>query len=93
MSLSSPLTPQSLTDMDYLILTNTAAAQIEQINAAQGGVRSAVWKKDKQGRKLLPAALLGDCQDGQTWQDYREVLESLETVTLTHADFPTEDEA
>ncbi len=64
----------------HLIVTTASASQIDSININQGGRRSIQCREDAQGRQIIPAELLTDCGPGQTWEDYAEVLQSLEQV-------------
>lgn len=63
--------------MNMLILTPENQSELEALNASGEPSRQLSVLPLTDGNAALPADLLADCAEGQTWEHYGPFLESL----------------
>ena len=75
--------------MNVLILAPGQVTALQQLNAANPSPHQLQPAPLADGRPALNADLLHDCGPGQTWESYREFLETL--AVQLDASFPQAD--
>jgi hypothetical protein len=72
--------------MNMLILNTSQAAELAALNATGDPDRQLTPVPLTNGNTALPADLLTDCAEGQTWEHYSPFLNSLDIAEVAPTD-------